>query len=107
MLQKHPEINQGDQVIGWQPVYSTQQNQPVRSPSSNNFLMGIAASVAIGAVMLSGSLLWNRAEKTEAELNLEIQQAVNNERERITQCVTTLEMPKGKGNRQLQTVGNR
>lgn len=105
MLQNHPEVNQGDQVIGWQPVYSTQQNQPVRSQSNQpSFAMGAAAAAFIGAILLSGSLLWNKAQKTDAEVSFQVQQAVNLERERFSQCLSG---NPSRGKRQLfQTTGN-
>jgi hypothetical protein len=105
MLQNHPEVNRNDQVIGWQPVYSTHQNQPVRSQSSQpSFAMGLAAAAFVGAILLSGSLLWNKAQKTDAEVSFEVHQAVNLERERVSQCLAGNSK---QGKRQLfQTTGN-
>ena len=108
MLQQHPEVNriaQDDQVIGWQPVYSTQQQQQIntRSPSPN-FLLGAAVGIGILCVVTSGGLLWGKAQKTEAEVQTEIQQALVSERERISECVTIPTKGKGKGRSLFQTV---
>lgn len=96
MLQQHPEVNQTEQVIGWQPVYSTQQQKPQLQKASPNFLLGAAVGIGILCVAASGGLLWGKAQKTEAEVQQEVQQALVSERERISECVTT---PVGTKNR--------
>lgn len=89
MLQKHPEVDQSQQVIGWQPVYSTQQQQSKSEVRSQpNFLVGAGVGVAILCVFVSMGLLWGKAQKTDAEVTAEIQQALIGERERIQTCIT-------------------
>jgi hypothetical protein len=101
MLQQHPEVNQGEQVIGWQPVYSTQQQkQSMRSPQPN-FLLGAAVGIGILCIAASGGVLWGKVQKTEAEVQTEIQQALVSERERITECVT---LPENKKRSPFKTV---
>jgi hypothetical protein len=90
MLQKHPEVDESQQVIGWQPVYSTQQQQSkLEVRSQPNFLLGAGVGVAILSVVFSGVLLWGKLQKTEAQVQTEIQQAVYSERQRINECITS------------------
>lgn len=97
---QHPEVDHTQAVIGWQPVYST-SHQPSSQQGKTSFLMwGVCIAVTVLALGASGGLLY-KAQKTDAQVDAEIQQALIDERARISECIQT--EPTGK--RRLQTIG--
>ncbi|MEH2384885.1 MAG: hypothetical protein V7K14_03635 [Nostoc sp.] len=100
---QHPEVDHSQAVIGWQPVYSTSHQPKVQQGGTSLLLWGVCIAVTVLALGTTGGLLWNKAQKTEAQVNAEIQQALVDDRVRISECITQTEPTTNK--RELQTTG--
>jgi hypothetical protein len=89
---QHPEV--GDlsdrQIIGFNPVYANHQPPRVRVANSP-IVWGGCLAVAVMSLAASGVLLWTKAEKSQAEIDAEVkvqvQQAIAVERARVEQCL--------------------
>jgi hypothetical protein len=80
----HPEIDE-KQMIGWQPVYAKQHERQQSNPPK--ILWGVCVAVMLAALGASGTLLWSKAQKSEAEIQQATYEAVLNERTRINECI--------------------
>ncbi|MFN6572432.1 hypothetical protein [Dendronalium sp. ChiSLP03b] len=88
---QHPEVDHSQAVIGWQPVYSTNAQPKTQQGETSFLLWGICIAVTVLALGASGGLLWNKAQKSQAQVDAEIQQALVNQRARITECIAQTE----------------
>lgn len=86
-MQPHPEVEQGTQMIGWQPVFAT--NRPAASPVSNQNLvplLGIGAAALF--VAMSGGILFKQHQDMNSQKAIWQQEAISQERTRIIECVS-------------------
>ncbi|MEH2393850.1 MAG: hypothetical protein V7K21_20025 [Nostoc sp.] len=100
---QHPEVDQKQDIIGWQPVYSTSHQPKIQQVPSSFLLWGVCIAVTVLALGASGGLLWNKAQKSQAQVDAEIQQALVDQRARISQCITAQTEPTDK--KRLQITG--
>jgi hypothetical protein len=93
-MPQHPEV--GDlsdrQIIGFNPVYATHQAPTTNSKLTNSpVLWGACLAVALICLASAGGLLWNKAEKSESEVQGIVKQALIEQRVRVTECLTLME----------------
>jgi hypothetical protein len=92
-MSQHTEV--GDlsdrQIIGFNPVYATHQSPTSTSkPANSPVLWGACLAVALICLASAGGLLWNKAEKSESEVQAEVQQALIKQRGQAIECLNQM-----------------
>lgn len=86
---QHPEIGElSDRtIIGFNPVYGTHQPPTKSSPTNSPVMWGACLAVALICVATSGGLLWTKAQKSQSEIDAQVQKALVIERSRAIECI--------------------
>lgn len=93
-MSNHPEVGElsDRQIIGFQPVYSNHQapTSTASKPANSPVLWGACLAVALICLASAGGLLWNKAEKSESQIQAEVQQALIKQRGEAIECLNQM-----------------
>jgi hypothetical protein len=85
-MQPHPEVNEGAQMIGWQPVFAS---RPSSSPAQNqNLIPLLGLAIAALFVAVAGGALFKQHQDMNGQKTVWQQEAIAHERTRVMECVS-------------------
>ncbi len=85
----HPEVDEGAQMIGWQPVFAS--SRPSNSPSAQNQnlmpLLGLAAAAL--CVAIAGGVIFKQHQDMNGQKTQWQQEAIAQEKVRVMECINS------------------
>ncbi len=86
-MQPHPEVDQTN-MIGWQPVFATNRPPTTSSPTAQNLMLMLGLGIAALFVAVAGGVLFKQHQEMNSQKAIWQQEATNQERSRIMDCIT-------------------